>query len=48
VRSASVAPSIGMFIFIPEDTFGRQRAAISRSRDFQVLLARSFVIPRWR
>jgi hypothetical protein len=44
-RSASVASSIGTFIFMIEDTWGQQRAAISHSRDFPVLPARSFVIP---
>jgi hypothetical protein len=45
-RSASVASSIGTFIFMGEDRLGRQRAAISHSRDFAVSPARSFVIPR--
>jgi hypothetical protein len=45
-RSASVASSIGTFIFMVEDTSGLQRAAISHSRDFPVSPARSFAIPR--
>ena len=45
-RSASVASSIGTFIFMVEDTSGRYRAAISHSRDFPVSPARLFVIPR--
>jgi hypothetical protein len=45
-RSASVASSIGTFIFMVEDTWERHGAAISHSRDFPVSLARSFVIPR--